>query len=102
MDDQGNKGIGKSVQENKDILADKKTVAEAETPQAMELVGWAVDGWLSPFPLFDENARPVYAFIKNKVETEEETQDSIGDFERDQIDTIKETNDGNTEESNTV
>lgn len=60
------------VQSTKDIVADKQRSADEKTPDDMQLVGWMLDGWVAPYPLLSDNARPVYAFIPPIAEEEEE------------------------------
>lgn len=55
-----------SIQSTKDILASKQAAAEANTPEGMELAGWALDGWLVQYTLLDGNAYPVYAFPRKE------------------------------------
>lgn len=51
-----------SVQRIKDFLEAKETKAQQETPEGMEFMGWALDGFLVNYPPMSQLARPVYAF----------------------------------------
>lgn len=59
-----------SVQGIKEELVRKQAAAEAATPEGMQFVGWALDGWVTTFPLLDSNAGPVYAFLQETKEVE--------------------------------
>lgn len=50
----------------KETLAEKEISARESTPEGMEFLGWVLDGWLATYPLMDGNARPVYAFPREK------------------------------------
>lgn len=54
-----------TVQSIKDLLADKEISAQEATPDGMEFIGWELNGWLAPYTLIDDNARPVYAFPRD-------------------------------------
>lgn len=51
-----------AAQEIREELAKKQLEAEENTPAEMELLGWMLDGWISPYTLLSGLARPVYAF----------------------------------------
>lgn len=56
------------VQSIKETLAQRETDANASTPDGMKLIGWMLDGWVSTYPLYDGNARPVYAIKEEQDE----------------------------------
>jgi len=53
---------GQTVESTKEKIEAKQKAAENATPDGMELLGWTLDGWLSPYTLLDAKARPVYGF----------------------------------------
>lgn len=51
------------VETTKQITARKQQEADDGIPDGMELVGWELNGWVAGYPLIDDKARPVYAYI---------------------------------------
>lgn len=59
------------VETTKQILARKQQEADDGIPDGMELAGWELNGWVAVYPLLDENARPVYAYLPNLTDENE-------------------------------
>lgn len=51
------------VQTFKDAMAARELAANKATPEGMDFLGWVLDGWISSYPLLEDKARPVYAFV---------------------------------------